>query len=156
MRQYMKIEKRIKELRLPFAELAKAQGLYVPAKKFGSLITTSGQLPFQDQRLLFPGHVGKEVSIENAQRAAKASVLNCLAAIKSISGDLDKIKSIVRLNGFVCSDIGFKDQPQVINGASELLLDLFGTEVGSHTRCAIGAFELPLGSCVEIDLTVEV
>lgn len=152
----MKIEKRIKELKLPLVELAKPQGLYVPAKKVGNLIVTSGQLPFQDQRLLFPGRVGNEVSLENAQRAAKASILNCLAAVKFICKDLDKVKSIVRLNGFVRSDIGFSDQPQVINGASELLLEIFGEEVGSHTRCALGVSELPMRSCVEIDLTVEI
>lgn len=151
----MIIEKRIKELRLNLVELAKPQGIYIPATQYGDLITTSGQLPFQDNRLLHPGRVGKDVSIENAQRAAKVAVMNCLAAVKSVCGNLDDIQKIVRLNGFVCSSLGFTDQPKVINGASELLVDIFGEKVGQHTRCAIGVFELPLKSCVEIDLTVE-
>ncbi len=152
----MKIEQRIKELRLALIELAAPQGLYVPAVRFGDLITTSGQLPFQDQRLIFPGRVGKEVSVENAQRAARIAVMNCLSAVKSVCGDLDKIKKIVRLNGYVCSDMKFNNQPQILNAASETLIDIFGESIGQHTRCAIGVFELPLRSCIEIDLTVQV
>lgn len=152
----MKIEKRIQELRLPLVELAKPQGSYVPAVKTGKLIYTAGQLPFQDQRLLFPGRVGKEVSIENAQRAAKASVLNALAAVKSLCKDLDQVKKIVKVTGFVCSGLGFHDQPKVLNAASELLVDVFGEKIGQHARSAIGVFELPMGSCVEIELIVEV
>lgn len=152
----MQIEKRIKELKLPLVELAKPQGLYLPASRYGNLITTSGQLPFQDQRLLFPGRVGKEVSQENAQRAARAAVMNCLSAVRFVCRDLDKIKKIVRMNGYVCSALGFNDQPKILNAASETLIDIFGDKIGQHTRCAIGVFELRLRSCVEIDLTVEV
>jgi len=152
----MIIEKRIKELKLDLVELAKPQGLYVPATKYGNLITTSGQLPFKDQRLIFPGRVGKEVSLENGQRAAKAAMMNCLAAVKYICRDLDKIKKIVRVNGFVCSALSFNDQPKVLNAASEMLLEIFGEEEGAHTRAAIGVFELPMRSSVEIDLTVMV
>lgn len=152
----MKVEQKIKELRMNLVDIVKPQGLYVPAVKSGNLIITSGQLPFQDQRLLFPGRVGKEVSIENAQRAAKVAVLNCLAVIRYLIRDLDKIKRVVRVNGFVCSALGFNDQPRVMNGASEFLVDIFGDVIGAHTRCAIGCFELPLGSSVEVDMTVEV
>jgi len=152
----MKIEKRMKELRCTLVELAKPQGLYVPAKRYGDLVTTSGQLPFQDQRLIFPGRVGSEVSYENAQRAAKAALVNCLSAIKYVCGDLDKIKQVVRLNGFVRSAPTFSDQPGVLNAASQLLLDIFGEVMGSHTRCAIGVYELPLKSCIELDLTVQI
>ncbi|MFH1356446.1 MAG: RidA family protein [bacterium] len=150
----MKIEKRIKELKLDLVELARPAGLYLPAVKYDNLITTSGQLPFKDQRLIFPGRVGKEVSLENAQRATKAAVMNCLAAIKHVCHDLDKVKKIVRINGFICAALGFHDQPKVLNAASELVLDIFGEEIGSHSRCAIGVFELPLGACVEVDMTV--
>jgi len=152
----MNIEKKIKMLKLDLVDLSKPQGLYLPATQYGNLITTSGQLPFKDQRLSFPGRVGKEVSLENAQRAARVAVMNCLAAIKYVCGDLDKITRVVRMNGFVCSALNFRDQPKVMNAASELLLDVFGEDVGAHTRCAIGVFELPLGSSVEIDLTVMV
>lgn len=150
----MNIEKKIKELKLTLVDLVKPQGVYVPAVKVGDTIITSGQLPFQDQRLLFPGRVGKEITVENAQRAARVCVMNCLSAVRSVCRDLDKIKKIVRINGYVTSALGFNDQPRVLNGASELLVDIFGEDIGTHTRCAIGVFELPLGSCVEIDMTV--
>lgn len=152
----MKIEERVKELKLQLVEISKPQGLYVPATRYGDLITTSGQLPFQDQRLIFPGRVGKEVSLENAQRAAKAAVMNCLSAVRYICHDLDRVTKIVRMNGFVSTALGFHQQPQVLNAASEILIEVFGEKIGQHTRCAIGVFELPLNSCVEIDLTVQV
>ena len=152
----MNIEKRIKELKLNLVELAKPQGLYVPATRYGDLITTSGQLPMQDNRLIFPGRVGKEVSFDNSKRAAKIAVINCLSAIRWVCGDLDKVKKIVRMNGFICSALSFNDQPKVLNAASELLIEIFGEQVGPHTRCAIGVFELPLRACVEIDMTVQV
>lgn len=152
----VKIENRIKELKLNLVELAKPQGLYCPARRCGDFITTSGQLPFLDQRLIFPGRVGKEVSLENAQRAAKAACMNGLAAVKYVLGDLDKIKAIVRLNGFVCSALNFTEQPKVLNEASEMLIAIFGEGIGAHTRVAIGVFELPMKACVEIDLMVQV
>lgn len=152
----MKIEQRIKELKLQLVELAKPQGLYIPAVQYGDLITTSGLIPYQDQRLIFPGRVDKEVTLENAQRAAKAAVMNALSAVRHVCHDLDKIKKIIRMNGYVCTSLGFNQQPLVLNGASELLIDIFGEKIGSHTRCAIGVFELPLRACVEIDLTVQV
>jgi enamine deaminase RidA (YjgF/YER057c/UK114 family) len=152
----MKIEKRIKELKIDIIDMAAPLGVYVPAMQYGDLITTSGQLPFRDQRILFPGRVGKEVQVENAQRAARAAAINCLMAVRSVCKDLDKIRRIVRINGFVCSALAFNQQPSVLNAASELLIDIFGKEVGQHTRCAVGVFELPMRSCIEIDMTVQV
>lgn len=152
----MKIEQRIKELKLQLMELSKPQGLYIPAVQIGDIITTSGQLPFQDQRLIFPGRADKEVTLENAQRAAKAALMNALSAVRYVCHDLDKIKKIIRLNGYVCSSLGFNQQPFVLNAASELLIEIFGEKIGTHTRCAIGVFELPMRACVEIDLTVQV
>lgn len=151
----MKIEKKIKEMKLPLVDIVAPQGVYVPALRTGNLVMTSGQLPFQDQRLVYPGRVGKEVTLENAQRAARVALVNCLAAVRFVIGDLDKIKKVVRLNGFICSALTFNDQPRVMNAASELLIELFGEKIGPHTRTAIGVFELPLGSSVELDLTVE-
>lgn len=151
----MKIEKKMKEMKLPLIDRLTAQGLYLPAIKTGNLVITSGQLPMQDQRLVYPGRVGKEVSIENAQRAARVAIVNCLSAVRHVLGDLDKVKKIIRLNGFVCSALTFNDQPRVMNAASELLIELFGDEIGAHTRTAIGVFELPAGSCVEVDLCIE-
>lgn len=143
-------------MKLPLVDIVAPQGVYVPAVRSGNLVITSGQLPFQDQRLVYPGRVGKEVSLENAQRAARVAVVNCLAAIRFVIGDLDKVKKIIRMNGFVCSALTFNDQPRVMNAASELLIELFGEKIGAHTRTAIGAFELPLGTSIEVDLTVEV
>ncbi|MBF0106686.1 MAG: RidA family protein [Deltaproteobacteria bacterium] len=150
----VKIEQRIKELKLFLVEPAKPVGAYVPAVRCGDMIITSGQLPFQDQRLVFPGRVGKEVTLENAKRAARAAVMNALAAVKHVCGDLDKVTKIVRMNGYICSALSFNDQPAVLNAASDLLIDVFGEAIGQHTRCAIGVFELPLRASVEIDLTV--
>jgi len=151
----MRIEKRIQELKMNLVELPKPQGIYVPAVQYDNCVITSGQLPLQDNRLIFPGRVGKEVSLEQAQRAAKIAVMNALSAIKNLIRDLDRIQKIVRLNGFVASALDFNDQPKVMNGASELLVDIFGSDVGTHTRCAIGAFELPMKACVEVDLLVQ-
>lgn len=152
----MLIEKRIKDLKLNLVELAKPQGIYVPAVQTGNLVYTSGQLPLQDNRIVYPGRVGKEVTLEQAQRASKMALINALSAIKSVIRDLDRIQKIVRLNGFVCSALEFNDQPKVMNGASELLVEIFGEDVGTHTRCALGVLELPMKACVELDLIVEV
>jgi len=151
----MDIEKRIKYLKLSVPTLAKPAGTYVPAVKTGKLIFTSGQLPLADNRLIFKGRVGKEVSTENAQRATKTALINALAAIKWVVKDLDKIKKIVRLNCHICSAIDYFDQAKVANAASDLLLEIFGDEVGAHSRVTVGVLELPMGACVELDLIVE-
>jgi len=151
----MDFEKQIAGLKLVIPTLSPPLGTYVPAVKTGNLVITSGQLPLSDGRLLFKGRVGKEVSLENGQRAAKAALINALAAVKWLVGDLNRVKKIVRLNGHVSSAIGFFDQPKVLNAASDLLLQIFGETVGSHSRTAIGVLELPMGSCVELDLIVE-
>lgn len=152
----MDFEKQILSLKLAIPSLSPPIGTYVPAVKTGNLVYTSGQLPLSDGRLLFKGRVGKEVSIENAQRASKAALINTLAAVKWLIGDLNRIKKIVRLNGYINSAIGFLDQPKVLNSASDLLLQIFGETTGSHSRTAIGVLELPMGACVELDLIVEV
>lgn len=152
----MNFEQRLKELKLDVPVLSKPAGVYLPAVKTGNLVFSSGQLPLADNRLTFKGRVGKEVSADNAQRAAKIATLNALAAIKWSIGDLNKIKKIVRLTGYICSAIGWNDQAKVMNSASELLIDIFGEEVGSHSRVSIGVLELPMGACLELDLIVEV
>lgn len=152
----MDFEQNIKSLKLALPTLSKPAGLYVPAVKTGNLVFTSGQLPLSDNRLVHPGRVGKEVKTEQGQLCAKIATINCLAAIKWILGDLNKIKKIVRLNGLVCSAVGYHDQAKVLNGASEMLLQIFGDEIGSHTRTAVGCLELPMKSCLEVDLIVEI
>ena len=152
----MDYEKRARELKRPIPSLAKPVGLYKPAVRAGKLVHTSGQLPLSDNRLVHKGRLGQSVSLEHAQLAAKIALVNCLAAVKYEINDLNKIKQIVRLNGFVSSSIDFYDQPKVLNAASELLLQIFGDQVGAHTRTAIGCLELPMGACCELDLIVEI
>lgn len=152
----MKIEKIIQEKKLQLVEYTGAHNLYEPAMKNGNIITTSGQFPIQDQRLVYPGRVGKDVSTENAQKAARVAVMNCLSAIKYVCHDLDKIKQVLNLNGYVCSALGYNDQQRVLNSASELLLEIFGDKVGQHTRRAIGVFELPFKSSVELEMVVKI
>lgn len=152
----MDYEKRIRELKLELPVMAKPVGLYLPAVCAGKLVYTSGQLAMSDGRVAFKGRVGKEVSLKNAGRAAKIALMNALAAIKWAIGDLGKIKKIIRLNGFISSALDFIDQPKVLNAASELLLEIFGDEVGGHSRVAVGCLELPMQSCVEVDLIAEI
>ncbi|KAA9154071.1 RidA family protein [Amycolatopsis acidicola] len=127
---------------------------YVPAVRSGSHVYTSGQLPFVDGRLAATGKVGAEVSPEEAKRHARTCVLNALAAVHALTG-IDAVTKVVKVVGFVASAEGFTGQPAVVNGASELLGEIFG-EAGAHARSAVGVAELPLGAPVEVELIVEV
>lgn len=149
------IDKRITELgfRLPSPPVALAS--YVPAKRVGNLIYTSGQLPFVDGKLTDLGLLGKNVEIDIAKKAAGICVLNALAVIKDLVGDLDQIKQIVKVVGFVACDANFDKHSLVVNGASDFLLEVFGDK-GKHARSAIGVSSLPLNSCVEVELIVEI
>ncbi|WP_067885669.1 RidA family protein [Nocardia vaccinii] len=129
-------------------------GVYVPAVRSGSYVYTSGQLPFVGGELSAVGKVGAEVSLEQARQAAQLCALNALAAVHDLVG-LDSVVRIVKVVGFVASAPGFNNQPQVINGASELLGELFG-EAGAHARSAVGVFELPANTPVEVELIAEV
>ena len=129
-------------------------GAYVPAVRAGKLIFTAGQLPMKAGSLQAAGRVPDDVPLSQAQSAARTAALNALAAVRAEAGTLDAVRRVVRLNVFVNSSPGFTDQAQVANGASELIGQLFGA-AGQHTRCAIGAAELPLNAPVELDLIVE-
>lgn len=130
-------------------------GSYVPGIRTGQLVMTSGQLPFVDGTLLHPGHVGNEVTLEQAQECARYAALNALAAAADVAGGLDRIVRIVRVAVFVASAAGFGDQPKVANGASDLFVEIFG-EAGRHVRAAVGASGLPMHSCVELELVAEI
>jgi len=151
----LEIEKRIKSLGLELPEVPKPVASYVPALKSGNYVFTSGQIPFVKGELKYKGKVGKDLTLEEGYECAKMTVLNCLAAIKSVIEDLDRIKQVVRVTGFINSAPGFVEQPKVLNGASDLLVQIFG-ERGKHSRLAIGVSELPLGAALEIDLIVEI
>ena len=128
---------------------------YVPAVRVGSFVYVSGQVPVADGKLLGAGKVGGTVSATEAAGLARACALNALAAAAAAAGGLDEIRRIVKVTGFVASAPGFNGQPQVINGASELFLEVFG-EDGKHARSAVGVAELPLDAPVEVELIAEV
>ena len=128
---------------------------YVPAVRAGAFVYVSGQVPVVDGKLAGTGKVGGEVSASDAAGMARICALNALAAAASAAGGLDKIRRIVKVTGFVASAPGFTGQPQVINGASELLIEVFG-EDGKHARSAIGVAELPLNAPVEVELIAEI
>ncbi|HVT90475.1 MAG TPA: RidA family protein [Tepidisphaeraceae bacterium] len=129
-------------------------GAYVPARRSGNLIFVSGQLPMKDGKLLATGQVPSRCSIEQAKGAAKQCVINALAAINTLPGEIDQISGVVRVGAFVNSDATFTQQPQVANGASEFLLELFA-DAGKHVRAAVGVNTLPLDAAVEIEFVFE-
>ena len=128
---------------------------YVPAVRSGNLVFTAGQGPTVDGKAKFTGKLGRELTEEQGYQAAQICVVNCLACVKGVIGDLDKVERVVKLLGFVASVDGFTRQPWVMNGASELLIKLFG-EAGKHARSAIGTNQLPLDIPVEVEIIVQV
>ncbi len=150
-----KVESKLSELKLSLPDAPKPVAAYIPAKQTGNLVFTAGQLPIVSGELISKGLLGQDVEIDEANKAARICTLNALAAIKGVIGDLDRIKQIVRVVGYVASVSTFTQQPAVVNGASEVLLEIFG-ENGKHARSAVGMAVLPLNASVEIELTVEV
>jgi enamine deaminase RidA (YjgF/YER057c/UK114 family) len=148
-------EERLAELGLGLPPVAAPVAAYVPAVRTGSYVFTSGQLPLRDGTLIRTGKVGAEVSPDEAYECARQCVLNALAAVRSQVGDLSAITRVVKLVGFVSSVPEFTGQPQVVNGASELLGQILG-DVGQHARSAVGVPVLPLDAPVEVELVVEV
>ena len=149
------VDRKILDLGLHLPDIPIPIASYVPAKQSGNLIFTAGQLPMVNGELISKGLLGQDVEIEDAKNAARICTLNALAAIKGVIGDLDRIKQVVRVVGYVASIPTFTQQPAIVNGASELLLEIFG-EKGKHARSAVGMAVLPLNASVEIELTVEV
>lgn len=150
-----RIEQKLESLGLQLPAAPPAVGAYVPVLRTGNLVVTSGQLPFVDQQLICPGKLGSDVSDEEGYGAARICALNALAQIKSCCGNLDHVRQIVRLEGNVHSAPGYQNQPYVLNGASELMSEVFG-EQGRHTRTALGINEMPLNACVQLSVWAEV
>lgn len=148
-----RIADRLAELGLTLPAVAAPVAAYVPAVVQGNLVYTSGQLPFVDGTLLATGKVGATVSAEDAQSYAATCVLNALAAADSVIGSLDRVTQVVKVTGFVASDPSFFGQPGVINGASNLLGQIFG-DSGIHARSAVGVAVLPLDAPVEVELVL--
>jgi enamine deaminase RidA (YjgF/YER057c/UK114 family) len=150
----MSIQSKLAELGLTLPVAALPVAVYVPAVRTGNLVFTAGQLPLIDGKIPFVGKVGSDVTPEQAKDMAQVCALNALAAI-SLVADIDQIERIVRVGGFVNGVPGFVAIPAVINGASELLIKLFGEVNGKHARTAIGVAELPLNAPVEVEMVVQ-
>jgi enamine deaminase RidA (YjgF/YER057c/UK114 family) len=149
----MSIKEKIESLGLTLPVAALPVAAYVPAVRTGNLVFVAGQLPLVDGKIVKEGKVGKEVTPEEAKEMAQVCALNALAAIALVA-DIDQIERIVRVGGFVNGIPGFFAIPQIINGASELFIQLFGEVNGKHARTAIGVAELPLNSPVEVEVLV--
>jgi enamine deaminase RidA (YjgF/YER057c/UK114 family) len=149
------IEQRISELGLELAEPTRPVANYLSAVRVGQLVYVSGHGPKPDPNNEFVGKVGSDVDVETAYRAAGVTILNCLSTLRAEIGDLDKVEQVVKLLGMVNSAAGFNKQPQVINGASDRLVEIFGDR-GRHARSAVGMAELPGDIAVEIELIVKV
>jgi enamine deaminase RidA (YjgF/YER057c/UK114 family) len=149
------IEARLEKAGLKLPQAAAPVGNYVAHVTTGNLVFVSGQLPNKDGQLAIKGCLGDGVSIEQGQEAAKLCALNLIAQLKAACGDLDRVKRVVKLTGFVCSTTDFTQQAAVLNGASNLMVEVFG-EAGKHTRVAVSSPTLPLGAAVEIDGLFEI
>ena len=148
-------EERLAALGLTLPPVAAPVAAYVPAVRSGPYVYTAGQLPLADGKLPRTGKVGAQVSVDEAAELARTCALNALAAVASVAGGLSAVTRIVKVTGFVASDPSFTGQPLVVNGASELLLEVFG-EAGRHARSAVGVAVLPLDAPVEVELIAEV
>jgi enamine deaminase RidA (YjgF/YER057c/UK114 family) len=151
----MSIEQKLQEMGLELPVVAKPLASYVPAVVTEGYVYTSGQVPILKGEIKYKGKVGQDVDEAQGYEAAKLCALNCLAAVKSVAGSLDNIEKIVKVVGFVNSAPGFTMQPKIINGASDLLGQLFG-EKGEHARSAVGVSELPLNAACEVEIIVKI
>jgi enamine deaminase RidA (YjgF/YER057c/UK114 family) len=145
---------RLRELGHELPDVPEPAGAYVPAIRTGGLVFTAGQLPFEDGELRKTGKVGAAITLEEAREAARLCALNAIAAAATGAGGLNRIGRVVKLTGYVASAPDFNRQPEVINGASELIGEVFG-EAGLHARSAVGVAELPLDAPVEVELVAE-
>ena len=151
-----KIDARLKELGITLPTPATPVANYVPFVRTGNLVVVSGQVTYQDGKLQYIGKLGREYGIEDGQKAARLCALNIIAHVKNAcGGDLDKVKRCVRVGGFVNAVPDFTDQPKVVNGASDLIVQVFG-EAGKHARAAVGVGSLPAGVAVEVEAMFEV
>jgi len=148
-------EERLKRMGLELPEPPKPVAAYIPVKRVGDFAVVSGQLPIRDGKLVYVGKVGAERTLKDGYEAARLCALNALAALKGALGSLEEIEEIVQVRGFVSCTPEFHDHPQVLNGASEMLVELFG-ERGRHARAAVGAASLPKDATVEVELVVRV
>lgn len=151
----MKVEKRIAALGIDLPEQSKPGAMYLPVKQIGNALFVAGQVAFKDGELMYRGKVGRDLTLEEAQESARLCIVNMLAAIKAYTGDLDRVKNVVKVQAFISSANDFDQQHIVINAASQLLYDVFG-EAGRHSRTAVGTSQLPMNASVEIEAIFEI
>lgn len=151
----MSYEKKLADMGINLPPAPNPLAAYVPAVKAGGYVYTSGQIPLVNGQLEYKGKLGAEVSVDQGYQAARVCALNCLSVIKAQIGSLDNIEKIVKVVGFVNSAPGFNQQPQVVNGASELFGEIFG-EAGKHARSAVGVNELPIDAAVEVEVIAKI
>jgi len=151
----MSFEAKLKQLNIVLPAAPQPVASYIPAVRAGDLLFLSGTGPFKDGKIVFAGKLGRDLTVEQGYEAARLTVLNALAIVRKELGSLDRVLRIVRVSGHVASADGFTQQPAVINGASELLVEIFG-EAGRHARLALGAAELPLNMAIELELILEI
>ena len=151
----MSFDAKLAELGITLPAAPKPVATYIPAVRAGDLLFLSGTGPFKDGQIVFAGKLGLDLTVEQGYEAARLTLLNALAMVRQELGTLDHVVRIVRLTGHVASAEGFTQQPAVINGASDLLVQIFG-EAGRHARLALGAAELPLNMCIELELILQV
>jgi enamine deaminase RidA (YjgF/YER057c/UK114 family) len=151
----MSFEARLTQLGITLPHAPKPVATYIPAVRAGDLLFLSGTGPFKDGAIVYAGKLGKDLTVEQGYEAARLTLLNALAMVRQELGTLDRVTRVVRLTGHVASAEGFTQQPAVINGASDLLVQIFG-EAGRHARLALGAAELPLNMAIELELILQV
>lgn len=150
----MTIAERLRELRLEIPDVTPRFN-FIPGVRVGNLLFISGATPEMNGVMQMPGRLGAELDVETGKKAARLAALNCLGEMQAVLGSLERVERIVRVIGYVRSADGFGEQPLVINGASELLIEVFG-EAGRHARAALGTSELPFGAAVELEMVVQV
>ena len=150
----MSVEAKLMELGIQLPPPPPAVAAYEPWMRTGNLILTSGQLPWKNGELAFSGKCGAEITEDQGYQAARQCAINAISQLKAAAGDLDRVEQVVKLTGWVASTDDFTDQPKVMNGASELVAEIFG-EAGQHARAAVAANTLPLGAAVELELIVK-
>lgn len=151
----MSAEQNLKDMGLALPAPSRPVANYVGAVRSGNLLFVSGHGPYNDGKVRMAGKVGRELTVEEGYQAARNAGLNCLATVKAVTGNLDKVRQVVKLLGMVHCTEDFKEQPKVINGCSDLLVELFG-EIGKHARSAVGMPALPNGIPIEIEMILEV
>jgi enamine deaminase RidA (YjgF/YER057c/UK114 family) len=151
----MTADEKLRELGITLPPAPAAVGAYLPWVRTGNLVFTSGQLPWLEGKLAYTGKLGADLGVEQGYQAARLCAINGIAQLKAAAGDLERVRQIVRIEGYVHAAPGFHDHPKVLNGASELLNEVFGTR-GRHARTALGINEMPLNAAVQLSVIAEI